>query len=613
VAVAAVLRHRTPEDAADRQPAQSNDGSLLLVGDMRIDNRADLARALGIADRSSVPDSAFVLAAYDRWGEAMLDRLFGDFALAVVDRRRGGVLLARDHVGASPLVVHERPGAVAFASTALALTGLKGVGHALDTLGAAEYLAVGICSERTFVEGVRRVPPATALWIDASGVRRWKWWDPDPTKTVDLGSPGAHERDLRGALDDAVAARLRSTGDLGALMSGGLDSTSVAATAATMLAPHEIRTYTAAPPAGWDVGKRPGWDADESALVRALAELHPNMSPRFLNVSPGATLLGGHEELWELGAGPTRNPCNWLWMYAARRTAAAEGVTTLLTGHRGNFHFSADGSDWLAELVRAGRIATAAREAVAWRRASGQSAYRVLRTHFVSPLLPPGVSRWLRKILGRKTPRDEWIAMAAVRPEVHAALDLARLNPLLDKSLPQRVAELASLQGGFAEQAETGLVAAALTGVEFRDATGDRRILEVALRQPEWTRRHDGIARAVARGAMADRLPPAIVARTRRGEQLPNWLDVMTAARGELVAELEELRGHPLSRQLIDTDRLRALVDHWPDRAARADPLVVRDYRLALLRALMVGRYLRWFETRSKSARSATVPRVWVD
>src|SRR3954470_20886180 len=79
VAVGAALRHSTPEDRVDSQPARSGDGSVIVVGDVRLDNRSDLASTLGLADAAAVPDSAFVLAAYERWGDDMLERLIGEF------------------------------------------------------------------------------------------------------------------------------------------------------------------------------------------------------------------------------------------------------------------------------------------------------------------------------------------------------------------------------------------------------------------------------------------------------------------------------------------------------------------------------------------------------
>src|SRR6185503_2696772 len=131
VAIGIHRRNRVPEDHADQQPVLGADGTVL-VADVVLDNRADLANRLGEPDRPDVPDSRLVLAAYLRWGPDCLARLGGEFALAVVDTRRGGVLLARDHVGIRPLHLHIRAGRLAFASTALALTGFPGVGAELD-------------------------------------------------------------------------------------------------------------------------------------------------------------------------------------------------------------------------------------------------------------------------------------------------------------------------------------------------------------------------------------------------------------------------------------------------------------------------------------------------
>ncbi|MEA2427864.1 MAG: hypothetical protein QOF37_1492 [Thermoleophilaceae bacterium] len=593
VAVAAALRHAVPEDRADAQPRRSADGSLVFAGDVRIDNRPEIAGALGLADEARVPDSAFVIAGYERWGDAVLDRVLGEFAFAIVDRRRGGVLIARDHVGARPLMIHRRRGVVAFASTAPALGHLEGVGHSLDVRRAAEVLALVYVSERTFVEGVSQVPPATAIWVDAAGVRQWTWWRPE-LQAADLGSQAAHERELREALDLAVAARLRSTGPVGAMVSGGLDSSSVAATGARQVGPALLPTYTSAPPPGWHAGERPMWDADESPLVMKLAAMHPNMAPSFVHVPHGHSVIDVQDPLWELGAGPARNPCNMLWTHAIAERAAADGVTTLLSGARGNICFSADGPDWLAQLVRAGRLRTALREGASWTKVTGMPAWRTA-ARLAMPLLPSPARRLVRRAAGRDEAKT-WIESCALRPDLLAEVDPAARVPALRQPPPDpRELELWLVKAAGAH-AQIQAATAALTGVEERDPTVDRRVIEAALRQPEWVRRHEGMNRAVVRGAMADRLPPEISRRTRRGEQLPDWFDLMTAARGELDGELAALREHPASRELIDVGRLETLMTRWPDRVARADPTIVRDYRLALLRALSVSRYLRWFE-----------------
>jgi hypothetical protein len=112
--------------------------------------------------------------------------------------------------------------------------------------------------------------------------------------------------------------------------------------------------------------------------------------------------------------------------------------------------------------------------------------------------------------------------------------------------------------------------------------------------------------RAVARQAMADRLPPSIAGRHERGAQLPDWLDRMTDARNEITTELAAARDHPTSRALIDVERLDALVRQWPDRDRAADRTTAEEYRLALLRALVLSKYIRWFEDRAHRHRIAT-------
>jgi asparagine synthase (glutamine-hydrolysing) len=281
-------------------------------------------------------------------------------------------------------------------------------------------------------------------------------------------------------------------------------------------------------------------------------------------------------------------------------------VTTLLSGARGNYFFSAAGDDWLVALLRARRLGAFARELDSWSRLRGTPRRQVLRRHVLAPLQPPSLRRARRRLRGEPTPLAAWVADTALRPEVAAELELPRLRPALDESRSVSTRELfwlASLTGG--AQAEASLAAEALYGVDSRDPTGDRRLIEAALRQPEWVRRRDGRGRAVARGAMADRLPASIALRTRRGEQLPDWLDVLTAARAELATEVEAIAAHDASSELIDVTRLRRLVAAWPDRDRRAERAVVSDYRHVLLRAATVSRYMRWFAERRLGNRAA--------
>jgi asparagine synthase (glutamine-hydrolysing) len=584
------------------QPALASSPSTVLVADLRIDNRDELAASLGLPGDPGQADSEIALAAYERWGDLFLDRLVGVFALAVLDRARGSVLLARDHLGLRPFVVHDRRGLLAFSSTPHSLAAFEGVGRRLDMRRAAEVLALAYASERTFVEGVRWVAPGEAISIGPSGTRRWSWWRPSAAIRK-REPPEVFDHELRTAIDLAVGAATRGAGRIGVMASGGLDSTSVAATAAVRLRPAPVTTYTSAPRPGWRGSGRSGFDPDESPLVHDLAALHPNLSPVFVHVEPGHSLLDHHEQLWELGAGPARNPCNAIWAHEILARAAGDGVTTLLGGGFGNYFFSAPGKDWLVALLRAGHLADFGSELVLWGRATGQPLGRVLRAHVIRRMPVPALRRLRARLMRGPDRAEAWLRNTALRPEVAAEIDLPALLPQLDPARPRETrADIVAIARTASTQADSDLAAEAYFGVETRDPTADRRVVELALTQPEWVRRREGIGRAVARAAMYDRLPRSIRERRRRGEQLPEWLEIMTAARGELADELEAMAEHAPSRELIDVDRVRRLFDSWPEPRLGADAGVTLAYRHLLFRAVLVSRYMRWFEQRSRAA-----------
>jgi asparagine synthase (glutamine-hydrolysing) len=598
VAVGAALRHRVRQDATDRQPVTSVDGRLVVVADAILDNRAELSGLLGVPDRDDVPDSRFVLAAYERWGADCPTRLTGEFAFAAVDTGRGGVLLARDRLGIRPLNVHQRAGVLAFASTALALSEFDGVGREVDVTRVAEYLALIPASERSWLVGIRPVPAATAMWADDRGVRSWRYWEVDPT-AIDTGRGARqHVRALRAAFDAAVATRLTRGGPVGVSLSGGLDSTSVAATAAAQLGGEPLHSYTSVPAPGWSGGRVGRYEPDESHLVDELAGWYPNLRTSFVDAR-GLSFLDGYDETFAAGGTPTRNPCNLTWVRAIHRAAAADGVRNLFTGGAGNVFYSADDPRWLAALLRRGRWHTAGRELTQRARVTDQPLRQVLRSSVLAELVPAVLHDRLRhrqtveRVTGRL--RDE----CGLRAEWQGVVDPVRagipVTAAHSRARRQPTDSLASL----ATYAEFSAAEHARSGLYVADPTVDLRVITASLAQPPWARRHRGMDRAVCRQAMAGRLPDTIRLRTARGAQLPDWLDRLTDARAEFTAELAAARDYPVVRDVIDLDLLDRAVRDWPTPSTAPSPELASRYRAGLLRPLLAARYLRWLTDRS--------------
>ncbi len=179
-------------------------------------------------------DSEVVLKAYAEWGESFVEHLIGMFAVAIVERDTGRVILARDRLGIKPLYVAESAGVVRFASTLPALLAGGGIDTAIDTVALAHYMTFHavVPPPRTILAGVRKLPPATVRVYEPDGTsREHRYWDAQFARNADRAD--WTERDWQDALAEslATAVRRRMVADVpvGVLLSGGLDSSLVVA------------------------------------------------------------------------------------------------------------------------------------------------------------------------------------------------------------------------------------------------------------------------------------------------------------------------------------------------------------------------------------------------
>lgn len=183
---------------------------------------------------ASEGDTEVVLKAYREWGTDFVDHLVGMFAVAIVERDTGRVVLARDRLGIKPLYVAETADALRFASTLPALLAGGGVDTSIDPVALHHYLTFHsvVPPPRTILNGVRKLPPATVRVVEADGrTRDHRYW----TASFERAPSRADwsERDWQDALHQSLitAVRRRMVADVpvGVLLSGGLDSSLVVA------------------------------------------------------------------------------------------------------------------------------------------------------------------------------------------------------------------------------------------------------------------------------------------------------------------------------------------------------------------------------------------------
>ncbi len=128
-------------------------------------------------------------------------------------------------------------------------------------------------------------------------------------------------------------------------------------------------------------------------------------------------------------------------------------------------------------------------------------------------------------------------------------------------------------------------------GIDVRDPTADRRLVEFCLAVPTEQFLRDGQPRALARRALADRLPAAVLEASGKGYQAADWHEGLGADRAGLAEEVERLEASGVSG-LIATERMRRLMEDWPQSGWERHS-VAQSYRLAMLRGVSAGHFLR--------------------
>lgn len=466
-----------------------------------LDNATELRDELGALPDLGGAGSAeerLLAAAYRRWGGGLPARLRGDFVLLVWDGERGEGLLARDQLGVRPLFLHESGGALRFAGELRQLLALLPRRPAPDAAGVAHWISVSTRPGLdTLYAGVRRLGPGEMLRFDRDGVSAERYWAPrfrgaPPVGAAELAA------DVRAELERAVGRRHNGGGMTGVLMSGGLDSSAVAAVCADSGA-GPTRAYSAVFP------DHPL--TDETPLIEELATAL-DLPGVVAEVRPGGLVAAAVEHLaeWQvplLGWGD-------FWALPLLRTAATEGVGTMLDGDGGDELFGPRGY-LIADRLRGGRPL----RALALARQLPGAGPHVPRREVASVVgslalgaVPYRLHSAFRGPLGRRQ-APPWLLPATARqlvasddPHAWKRLD----GPRWWANAAYGIAYGIEQAGVFEHQRRR----AAMAGLEARHPIFDLDLVELALAQPaeaSLDRRH---SRPVLRAAVEGLVPDSV-------------------------------------------------------------------------------------------------------
>ncbi len=567
------------------QPARLAD-RLALVADARLDDRRGLlagiaqarntrqhiedesvGAATARADQGHVGDADLIVHAYANWGASCTERLLGDFSFALWDPANRRLFCARDQFGVKPLYF------ATFGSTFLVSNSLRCLrGHPLaddqlDERSIADYLVFSYnrYPDRSAFAGIHRLPPAHALCLDVAGgsvatvPKTRRYWSLPVEEPLRLPREEDYRDRFHQLIREAVADRSRER-RIAVLMSGGIDSTTVAATASTL----------------------PGRDRRIEAFTYGYGELIDDEEPQYAALAASALGIRLHtlsldadrtNELWRTADGQTPAP---VAVPMTHRMDAffrhhAPGTRVGLTGHGADAasHLAPeDAALWLRRrpLETTWRALQYRRRHGLWPRAGLRTAMRrrLSRVTLYRPVYPPWLRPDLEKRLGLRDRFDRLntpsATPGAVRPTAHAIL-----------SSPDLSAVLESYDPGYTKFA-----------ADVRHPWLDLRLMRFMLRLPPipWC-----VEKHLVRAAMASRLPRATL--DRRKASLPGYpiLDA-TLTQPQQAAELAT-RARQLA-DFVDIPRLQSVL-RKPERLRSSEYEVVT-------RPLGMALWLRQFE-----------------
>jgi asparagine synthase (glutamine-hydrolysing) len=598
------LMRMTPEDRFDRQPFRGASGAII-TADVRLDDRDDILRRIGIApvDAMAAPDSQILLAAWEKLGDALWPMLRGAFAVAIWEPRRRRLTLARDHLGMNVVMWHRNARFFAFASMPKGLFALADVPRELNEAKVADFLVLNHADHATTIyRDIFRLPPAHVATIDgADGFALRRYWSAGDVLPVRLPSDEAYAEALREHLDRAVRRQSRSIHPIACTLTGGLDSSSVAALAARALAEkgQRLPAYTHVPRPGFSGPLPSGRYADETPFVEAIRTMSGNIDVTYVRTDHVSD-FDGLEKFFLALDGPVRNPVNFAWMMEIPRLARSRGQRVLLGGLLGNFTISWNGRSQSLDHLLHGRVLTAYRQ---WRmlyRQSLQSRWMVFRQLFVEPLMPDAIARWA--YIRRKGGADVWSRHSAISPKFAETMQVNARAQATDHDFLYRGVPGERLRGLSCTDflGDWRAASKACFGVEERDPTADVDVVSFCLGAPPEQYLIEGIERSLIRRAMWGLLPETVLTHRLSGLQSADWFEKFKRDKDRIAEDLATAEASPFARTALDFERLRKTIKAWPGRCDSLD--VIYDYNLALGRAVAMGRFIKWFEGGNRSA-----------
>jgi len=553
----------TYESKNEVLPFWDEDKKVILTADASIYNKKELCCLLNIEDnkRISITDSQIILLAYEKWNEECPKYLVGDFAFVIYDEKDNKILCVKDHMGSRSLYYSYENNIFSFSTVIEPLKNNKKLNQQwiCDFL-ALESVVHQFEPEETIYENIYQVLPATAIIIKDNKLTQYKYWDPlINNKVLKLKSDAEYIAKFKKVFFEAVNCRLDSDKEISIMLSGGLDSTSVACVAAKTLKNkgEKLISYTSIPMDGYEDNTFKYRFADESEYVDSLKDIIGNLETNYCK-SEKKDSINNIKNFTRILEQPYKTFQNIFWVDEIMNKVEKKNSKVLLTGQYGNFSISyGDFLVHIKTLLESGHLYTVVKEI-----------FKCSKMYNQSPII---TSKCIIKAFREYKNIRKSLSMQEKYKNSPLKIELINkwsIDNRLEKSkygaINFKCKNIKELRQDFLDPVmltQIGNIETKLSlahGIVQRDPTKDKRVVELCLSLPIDQFVRNGQERLLIKRSMKGILPDKIRLNSfKKGLQSADWIQRLLPKHDYIYNKLEEVIKDEKSNKYLDIEKLK--------------------------------------------------------
>ncbi|KAB7708155.1 asparagine synthetase B [Bacillus aerolatus] len=595
----------TPESVGERLPYYDSEKQLSITCDAIIDNRSELLERLQVnqAKRNKITDSELIVLAYLKWGKESPKYLIGDFAFMIWDERKKILFGARDFSGARTLYYYNDHSRFAFCTIIEPLFKLPYIEKKLNEEWLAEFLVIPTIVESTNInttvyKNVNQLPPSHTITIKGGNVSLERYWSLGSIETLNLKSDEEYEEAFRDVFNLAVTEKLRTCGNVGAHLSGGLDSGSVVSFAAKALNKEnkQLHTYSYIPEDAFTDWTPNYYRADERPFIKETVQHVGNIKDQYLDFV-GKSPLSEVDDFLGLMEMPYKFFENAFWLKGINEKAHNEGVKILLNGARGN-HSISWGSwklnmDYYASLLKKLKLLHLNKELDAYCR-NFKTGKRVML-----PMVARNAFPTIARLLAANK-KSDYHFPSFINPA------FARKTDVYNRLQQYGVDVSGTFRGDlndyrrkhydhlyFWNKSGTATTKLSLRySLWDRDPTNDLRVIRFCLSIPKEQYVQNGMERSFLRRATKNILPEKVrLNHSIRGIQGADTVHRMSSRWTYFIDELYELSNDPIMTEILNIEVIKKAIAYIKEQPS--PDLTWTDEFKIVTRSLIVYRFLK--------------------